>query len=361
MTYTSICLPDTLIVPYMRLSIWSYGFPTSSSVGHMVLECYPLTATLRGIVHSKIIFMRVLFSFVSCFSQQYESNPLCHRLKLADLTSVVMQRFTKYPLLLEGILKVTNKESCPTDYSNLATAVDRSRLILEHINQSVMEFENTCAMYMLQSRLDMKNMDKLVGHMANYRSLDISTRELLHRGDLKWRQKGKLMSVDALLFADVLVLLEANEDKTRHCLRVREEFIPILPLADLLPPREVASDKDHKSFLLVSLNRTGSKMFEFSAASCDASSAWRVKLSDAIANAKGGLTDSKHPSSLRNINAFLLRTSSPQLHGTKSMDSISSIESSPMPESADSTFDVLPSSSRGSVQSSMSVIIHERK
>ena len=229
-------------------------------------------------------------------------------MKLADLTSVVMQRFTKYPLLLEGILKVTDKEARPDDHANLSRAIDLSRTVLAYINHEVMQFENNCSLTELQSRLDMKNMDKLFGPLARYRNLDISNRDLLHRSDLKWKQKGKLVPVDALLFGDILLLLEHNEDKTRHTLRFREDHVPILTLKDLLPPREVASDREHKSFLLVWLSSAGSRMVELSAPTSDASATWRVKLADAIAAAKFGEAGIASDAYQRNIKAYLMRS-----------------------------------------------------
>lgn len=39
--------------------------------------------------------------------QEAESNPQCRRLQLKDLIISEMQRLTKYPLLLENVLKHT--------------------------------------------------------------------------------------------------------------------------------------------------------------------------------------------------------------------------------------------------------------
>ena len=42
-------------------------------------------------------------TIVFCCSQNCENDPLCRRLRLQDIISSSYQRFTKYPLLLEGI------------------------------------------------------------------------------------------------------------------------------------------------------------------------------------------------------------------------------------------------------------------
>jgi hypothetical protein len=39
--------------------------------------------------------------------QEHNADPLCRRLELKDLLPTVMQRLTKYPLLIDSLLKNT--------------------------------------------------------------------------------------------------------------------------------------------------------------------------------------------------------------------------------------------------------------
>jgi Rho guanine nucleotide exchange factor 12 len=39
--------------------------------------------------------------------QEHNADPLCRRLELKDLVPTVMQRLTKYPLLIDSLLKNT--------------------------------------------------------------------------------------------------------------------------------------------------------------------------------------------------------------------------------------------------------------
>ena len=45
--------------------------------------------------------------------QEAESNRLCRRLQLKDIIPVEMQRLTKYPLLLDNIIKYTGSSPFP--------------------------------------------------------------------------------------------------------------------------------------------------------------------------------------------------------------------------------------------------------
>ena len=42
------------------------------------------------------------------------SNPLCRRLELKDFLPTAMQRLTKYPLLIDNLLKYTQREYRPS-------------------------------------------------------------------------------------------------------------------------------------------------------------------------------------------------------------------------------------------------------
>ncbi len=48
--------------------------------------------------------------FVRSFVQECEASPHCRRLQLKDLLVSEMQRLTKYPLLLDNIIKHTEGE-----------------------------------------------------------------------------------------------------------------------------------------------------------------------------------------------------------------------------------------------------------
>lgn len=62
-----------------------------------------------------------------------ESNKACRRLQLKDLLPAVLQRLTKYPLLLERLHKCSEG----ADAEGIKRALDASKAILDYVNQAV--------------------------------------------------------------------------------------------------------------------------------------------------------------------------------------------------------------------------------
>lgn len=74
-----------------------------------------------------------------------EAHKACRRLQLKDLLPTALQRLTKYPLLFENLLKVTNRVAPDntTESDAIKRALKSSRDILNHVNQAVREAEDT--------------------------------------------------------------------------------------------------------------------------------------------------------------------------------------------------------------------------
>ena len=74
-----------------------------------------------------------------------EAHKACRRLQLQDILPTALQRLTKYPLLFENLLKVTNRvfPENTAEQEAIRTALNSSREILNHVNQAVREAEDT--------------------------------------------------------------------------------------------------------------------------------------------------------------------------------------------------------------------------
>lgn len=48
--------------------------------------------------------------YIYCYAKELNSNSLCRRLELKDLLPTIMQRLTKYPLLIENLLKYSQRK-----------------------------------------------------------------------------------------------------------------------------------------------------------------------------------------------------------------------------------------------------------
>ena len=119
---------------------------------------------------------------------ELNSNALCRKLDLKAFLSFQMQRLTKYPLLVEALLKYTSckpdcahvfttnaagllKQGCflvasSQEHRDLQQALALSRSILEHVNAAVTECENKRRVDDLQRRIDRKPCENSEHHLV---------------------------------------------------------------------------------------------------------------------------------------------------------------------------------------------------
>uniref|UniRef100_A0A7M4EN25 Rho guanine nucleotide exchange factor 11 n=1 Tax=Crocodylus porosus TaxID=8502 RepID=A0A7M4EN25_CROPO len=147
------------------------------------------------------------------FMQEAESNPQCRRLQLKDLIISEMQRLTKYPLLLENVLKHT--EGGTPEHEKLSRARDQCREILRHVNEAVKRAENRHRLEAYQKRLDATSLERTSNPLAaEFKNLDLTSRRMIHEGPLSWRiSKDKTVDLHVLLLEDLLVLLQKQDEK----------------------------------------------------------------------------------------------------------------------------------------------------
>uniref|UniRef100_G3WW44 Rho guanine nucleotide exchange factor 11 n=1 Tax=Sarcophilus harrisii TaxID=9305 RepID=G3WW44_SARHA len=197
------------------------------------------------------------------FMQEAESNPQCRRLQLKDLIVSEMQRLTKYPLLLENIIKYTDGSS--SEYHKLCRARDQCREILKYVNEAVKQTENRHRLESYQKRLDTTSLERASNPLAaEFKSLDLTTRRMIHEGPLTWRiSKDKTVDLHVLLLEDLLVLLQKQDEKlllkchSKTSLGSsdnKQTFSPVLKLNAVLI-RSVATDK--RAFFIICTSELG--------------------------------------------------------------------------------------------------------
>uniref|UniRef100_A0A8C5CRG4 Rho guanine nucleotide exchange factor 12 n=1 Tax=Gadus morhua TaxID=8049 RepID=A0A8C5CRG4_GADMO len=206
----------------------------------------------------------------NAFIQEAESNRLCRRLQLKDIIPVEMQRLTKYPLLLDNIIKYTDNAA---EKDKLKQASDCCRKILSHVNQAVKESEDKQRLEDYQRRLDLSSLKQTDNPMIlELKNLDLTKRTLVHEGPLSWKvNKDKTIELYTLLLEDILVLLQKQDERlilkchsknlagsadTKHI------FSPIIKLNTVLV-RSVATD--NKSFFVLSMSDNGAQIYELMA------------------------------------------------------------------------------------------------
>ncbi|KAM3918673.1 rho guanine nucleotide exchange factor 11 isoform 2-T2 [Leptodactylus fuscus] len=229
------------------------------------------------------------------FMQEAESSPQCRRLQLKDLIVSEMQRLTKYPLLLENIIKHTDAGT--PEYEKLCHSRDRCRDILKFVNESVKQRENEYRLAEYQKRLDTTSLERSNNPLAaEFKNLDLTTRRMIHEGSLTWRiTKDKTIDLHVLLLDDLLVLLQKQDEKlVLKCHSktsvvssdTKQTFSPVIKLNSVLV-RSVATDK--RAFFIICTSELGPQIYELVALTSSEKNTWK----DLLEEAAKGVT--RHP------------------------------------------------------------------
>ncbi|XP_055259963.1 rho guanine nucleotide exchange factor 11 isoform X9 [Moschus berezovskii] len=226
------------------------------------------------------------------FMQEAESHPQCRRLQLRDLIISEMQRLTKYPLLLENIIKHT--EGSTSEHEKLCRARDQCREILKYVNEAVKQTENRHRLEGYQKRLDTTSLERASNPLAaEFKSLDLTTRKMIHEGPLTWRiSKDKTLDLHVLLLEDLLVLLQKQDEKLLlkcHSKTAvgssdsKQTFSPVLKLNAVLV-RSVATDK--RAFFIICTSELGPpQIYELVALTSSDKNTWMELLEEAVRSA----------------------------------------------------------------------------
>ncbi|XP_006795521.1 rho guanine nucleotide exchange factor 12 isoform X2 [Neolamprologus brichardi] len=214
------------------------------------------------------------------FILEAESNRQCRRLQLKDIIPVEMLRLTKYPLLLDNIVKYTDNAE---EKEKVKQAADYCRKILSHVNQAVKESEDKQRLEDYQRRLDLSSLKQTDNPMIlELKNLDLTKKTMVHEGPLSWKvNKDKTIELYTLLLEDILVLLQKQDERlilkchsknlagtadTKHI------FSPIIKLNTVLV-RSVATD--NKSFFVLSMSENGAQIYELMAPTVSDQRTWQ--------------------------------------------------------------------------------------
>ncbi|XP_034713246.1 rho guanine nucleotide exchange factor 11 [Etheostoma cragini] len=269
--------------------------------------------------------------------QECEASPHCRRLQLKDLLVSEMQRLTKYPLLLDNIIKHT--EAASSDLPSLQRAQACCRRILQAVNEVVGEIEHRQRLSQYQRRLDAAPL---------FKNLDLTTKRMIHEGPLTWKvSKDKQIEIQALLLSDCLVLLQRGPDdrlQLRYPSRwlgggggssgdSKTSFSPLVKLDSLLV-RLVATD--NKALYVIST--TERQIYELVAGTSSEKNIWKDLLEKTIASAGGSSPLINHGS--MPVSSPGLRSASPASTGSNVFADNSMTEQSDSIETHSSNEDI---------------------
>ncbi|XP_023714771.1 rho guanine nucleotide exchange factor 12 isoform X5 [Cryptotermes secundus] len=223
------------------------------------------------------------------FLTDAEGNSLCRRLQLKDIIPTAMQRLTKYPLLFENLAKYTEEDT--EELVSVLRAVERSREILNHVNQAVREAEDIQRLTEIQRRLDKSGFEKVEHPMAGeFKHLDLTKHQLIYEGSLNWRigNRQKLIDLHVLLLDDVIILLQKQDEK--YVLKFYNvntvggggdrspTLSPIIKVSTVLVRHNAV---DEKALYLVNTSHNGAQIYDLVATSSSERKTWFRHISEA--------------------------------------------------------------------------------
>ncbi|XP_046445841.1 uncharacterized protein LOC124195459 isoform X11 [Daphnia pulex] len=279
-------------------------------------------------------------SKLQAFLAEAEGNPVCRRLQLKDIIPTAMQRLTKYPLLLESLAKYTQPRS--EEMTLVRRCLERSREILNKVNQAIKEAENYNRLVDIQRRLDKSAFEKSDHAIANeLKNFELTKHRLIYEGALTWRTKGqKNVDLHVVLLEEYILLLQKQDDKyvlkfhSINYLNSKEEskctHSPIIKIATVLV-RPVATDK--LALYLVNTSPTGAQIYDLVAVSIAERKAWFRHITDATEAYKAREGRNRRPDGSGSGSSPSMGSATPSLSSSSSSAQLLP----PLPQAADSS------------------------
>ncbi|XP_065713897.1 rho guanine nucleotide exchange factor 2 isoform X2 [Patagioenas fasciata] len=201
------------------------------------------------------------------FIRRMSRSPLLRRHGVPECILLVTQRITKYPVLIERILK--NSKDNEAEAADLSRALALVKELISAVNAEVHACELSARLGDVHRRLDGRARVPLPGEsrLGVFGKDELLRRRLVHSGCLLWKTAaGRFKDVLVLLLTDVLVFLQEKDQKFTFPTLDKP---PVISLQNLLV-RDIANQE--KGMFL--LSAAPPEMYEVHAASRDDRNAW---------------------------------------------------------------------------------------
>ncbi|XP_078477183.1 uncharacterized protein LOC144738116 isoform X4 [Lampetra planeri] len=145
------------------------------------------------------------------FVRKQSKNPQVRRKGFLECVLLVTQRITKYPPLLDRILKYT-KEGI-SEHMHLTRAVSSLRAILSNVDEQVSQYRKQQRLEELVGRIEAKAHTTFKSGLPFNRD-DMVAKELIHDGPLVGKMApGRTKDIHAVLLKDCLIFLQEKDQK----------------------------------------------------------------------------------------------------------------------------------------------------
>ncbi|XP_056645208.1 rho guanine nucleotide exchange factor 18 isoform X6 [Diorhabda sublineata] len=191
------------------------------------------------------------------FVRHCQTNPLLKKKGIPECILFVTQRLTKYPLLIEPLIK-TSKENKP-EQESLQKALALVKEILVEVDAQVAEKEKEDRKLEIYNRIDAKSNTVYRGQKFKKSDILQGNRSLKFEGVAMLMQgRGKMQVVLVIVLSDVLFFLQENSHKYTFFTPVSKTGV--VSLQKLLV-REIAG-QDSRGIYLISSDPADPEMFE---------------------------------------------------------------------------------------------------
>ncbi|XP_062386550.1 rho guanine nucleotide exchange factor 18a isoform X2 [Sardina pilchardus] len=204
---------------------------------------------------------------------------IVRRLEVPACILLVTQRITKYPVLVERIIK--NTEAGTEEHEELVRALALIKGTIMQVDGLVNEYEKAQRLRDIAGRVDPKSPGRMKdGRELRREDLLRQGRRLLHEGTVNYRTtSGRLKDVLAVLLSDVLIILQEKDQK--YVFSSVDNKSSVIPLQKLIV-RNVALDE--KAIFLICASSDVPEMYEVLTGSKEERDIWMNHIWEAIAS-----------------------------------------------------------------------------
>ncbi|NWR81558.1 ARHG2 factor, partial [Centropus unirufus] len=209
------------------------------------------------------------------FIRRMMRSPLLRRHGVPECILLVTQRITKYPVLIERILK--NSKDNEGDSADLSRALKLVKELISSINEEVHTCEMNARLWDVYRRVDGRAKVQLPweSRAGVFGKDELLRRKLVHSGCMLWKTAaGRFKDVLVLLMTDVLIFLQEKDQKYTFPMLDKPAVISLQNLI----VRDIANQE--KGMFLISA--APPEMYEVHAASRDDRNNWMKVIQQAV-------------------------------------------------------------------------------
>ncbi|XP_071884000.1 rho guanine nucleotide exchange factor 2 [Anas platyrhynchos] len=209
------------------------------------------------------------------FVRRMARSPLLRRHGVPECILLVTQRITKYPVLIERILK--NSKDNEGDLADLSRALTLVKELISGVNEEVHACEMNARLWDVYRRVDGRAKAPLQweSRAGLFGRDELLRRKLVHSGCMLWKTAaGRFKDILVLLMTDVLIFLQEKDQKYTFPMLDKPAVISLQNLI----VRDIANQE--KGMFLISA--APPEMYEVHAASRDDRNNWMKLIQQAV-------------------------------------------------------------------------------